>query len=67
MEISIRQADPLAQADMDGNSNNGVVASPLVQNGVNNNRSVQPGPSSRPKRKATDRFHKMTRDNIDDL
>ena len=70
MEISIRQADPQARADVDGSCKNGVVASPQVDNGDNNNGSIQPGLSnisSRPKRKATDRFHKMLRDNLDDL
>ena len=70
MEISIRQADPQARADVDGFCKNEVVASPQVDNGDNNNGSIQPGPSnisSRPKRKAMERFHRILRDNIDDL
>ncbi|XP_068229548.1 uncharacterized protein [Palaemon carinicauda] len=67
MEISISQAKTPTPTNVNGNCNNGVVGRPQEQNEGNNSRSIHPNPSSRPKRKATDRFLKIMRNDIDDL
>ncbi|XP_068224787.1 uncharacterized protein [Palaemon carinicauda] len=67
MEISLSQAETSTQTNVNGNCNNEVVARPQEQNEGNNSGSIHPNQSSRPKRKATDRFLKIMRDNIDAL
>ena len=70
MEISIRQAELQAWADVGGSSENRVVASPQIGNRDSNEGSVQPGPSNisfRPNWKATERFCLMLRVNLDDM